>query len=100
MALRKTKCIGHRPADKNRIRFFEQAINDLDLVRNLCASENDNERPSRIFEFISQKLEFTLHQKASGALPTALCQDTSNSFSGCVSAMSRTKGVVDIYISP
>ena len=47
-ALRLVKRVGHRAADQEGVRLLHQRLDDADLVRNLRAAENDDERPGRV----------------------------------------------------
>ena len=96
--LRQLERVSHRAADENRVRLFEQAVNDLDLVGNLRAAENDDERTRRLLQFVAEKFQFALHQQARRALAAALGDDARHAFGRSMRAMRRAERVVHVNI--
>ena len=56
MAEGQLESVGHRAADQNGVRLFQQTVNDLDFVGNFGPAQDDDERPGGIFQFLAQEL--------------------------------------------
>ena len=97
--MRQPERIGHCAADEQRIRLFQQPVNDLDLIRDLCPAKNDDERAGRLVQLVAQKLQFALHQQAGGALAAAFGHQARHAFGRGMSTMGRAKRVVYIDVS-
>ena len=98
VALRQAERVSHRAANQDRVRLFQQPVNDLDLVRNLRAAENDDERAGRLLQFVAEELQFAFHQQAGGALAAALGHDAGHAFGRGMRAMGRAERVVHINV--
>ena len=73
--------------------LVQHAFNKLNLVRDLCATKDSQERPDRVFEDLGKELEFLLHQETGGALVQLHTNHTR------VRTVRGTERVVDVHIA-
>ena len=73
--------------------LVQHAFNKLDLVRDLCATKDSQERPDRVFEDLGKELEFLLHQETGGTLVQLHTNHTR------VRTVRGTERVVDVHIA-
>ena len=57
------------PPMSSRSTLREQILDDLDLVRDLRAAQDRDERPLRRFERVAEVAQLLLHQQSGGRLP-------------------------------
>ena len=62
-AARLEEGVGHRAADDQAIDLAEHVLDDVDLVGDLRAADDRDERPLRLLERVPEVLELLLHQQ-------------------------------------
>ena len=67
-AARLEERVGHRAADEQAVDLAEQILDHLDLVGDLGAAEDRDERPLRRLERVAEILQLLLHQQPGGGL--------------------------------
>ena len=92
---RREKRVRHRAADEERVDAGYQVLDDLELVRHLCAAEDGDERPLGTLEHAAEVLYFLRHQQTGGYLRDVM----NDPFGGGVGAVSRAEGIVDVHVS-
>ena len=65
--LRLEERVGHRAADEQRVDLAQQVLDDLDLVRDLRAAEDRDERAVGLLHRVAEVLQLLLHQEAGRA---------------------------------
>ena len=93
-AARLEERIGHRAADDQAVDLLQEVLDDLDLVGDLGAAENGDERPLRRFEGVPKIAKFLFHQQPG----CGLADEMRDPFDRCVRSMRRAKRVVDIDV--
>ena len=73
--------------------LIQHAFDELNLVRDLCATKDSQERPVRVLEDLGKELEFLLHQEASRALLQLHTDHTR------MRTVRGAKRVVDVHIA-
>ena len=56
------ECVGHASADNEDVNFIHQIADNADLVTDLGAPENGDERVLGMLQDLAQILEFFFHQ--------------------------------------
>ena len=86
--------VGHGAADQHRVGDREHVPDEADLVRDLEAAQDDDERPRRVAQQAAEDLELLGHQQAGHG-----GQVVRDSLRGGVRAVSRAEGVVDVDVA-
>src|SRR5581483_9241350 len=97
LALREEERVCHRPTDQQRITFTEELFDDVDLVGDLRAAEDRDERALRIGDGVAEELEFLLDEEPDDAR-LALHRLRHAERAG-VFAMRGAEGVVDVDVA-
>ena len=87
--------VRHRAADEQSVDARDQVFDDLDLVRDLGAAENGDERPLGIADRGAEVAQLLLHEQPG----TRFRHQTDDRLDGCVCAMRRAERVVDINVA-
>ncbi len=94
LALGFEECVRHAAADNKRVAFFEQVGNNVELVRDLCAAEDSNERTGRIFDCRAHDRKFFFDKESAHCgFNNAVLDDRRG---GRVRAVRRAERVVDV----
>ena len=93
MTLSREEGICHTAADDECINLLEEVVDNADLVGNLCAAENGNERTSGICESLTHYGDLLLDE-VSANCGEVIC----NARCGSVCSVSRTESVVYVNV--
>ena len=93
-ALRLEERVRHRAADEQRVDLAEQVLDDLDLVRDLRAAEDGDERALGRAERVAEILQFLLHQQPGRRLR----QELRDALDRRVRAVRRAERVVHVDV--
>ncbi len=96
VALGEAEGVGHGAADEDSVGLFEEAVDDVDLVGDLGAAEDDDEGAGGLVQFVAEELKFSFHEEAGGAGAAALGDDAGDAFGGGMSAMGGSEGIIDV----
>ena len=66
LAFRLEEGVRHAAADEERVHLGHQVLDDGDLVADLRAAEDGDERTRRVVQRASEIFEFLLHEEAGG----------------------------------
>ena len=94
LALGLEEGVGHAAADDEGVNFIQQIADDADLVADLGAAENGDERPLRMAQHLAQVLEFFLHEQAG----RGLLHEAGDADRGGMSAMRGAESVVYVIV--
>ena len=95
MSLRLQKGVRHSAADDERIDLAHQVLDDADLVADLGAAKNRDERLLRMRQRLAEILKFLLHQQPG----SVLLDEMRDAFGRCVGAMRRSERVVHVVVA-
>ena len=87
--------VGHTAADDERIDLVEEALDDRELIGDLSAAENGDERTDGILDSVAEELDFLLEEEAGNGGLQIVGDDGRRS----VGAVSRTESVVAVDIA-
>ena len=86
--------MSHTAADDDGINLVNHVGNNADLVRNLRAANDSNERTLRSLQSLADEVDLLLHQEACYGL-----QILGNANIGCMSAVGNTESIVYSNVS-
>ena len=86
--------VGHGAADEERVDLAEQVLDDLELVRDLGAAEDRDERPFGALERLAEVVDLGRHQEAGGRLLDVV----DDALGRGVRAVRRSERVVDVDV--
>jgi hypothetical protein len=83
----------HRAADADGVGELQKAFDDADLVADLGAAEDRDQRTFRILHDCTENLDLALHQATGGAR-----QEMGDALGAGVGAVRGSEGVVDVAV--
>ena len=86
--------VAHRAADEDRVGDLQEGVDDADLVGDLRAADDRDERPARVREDPGQRLDLALQQAARGRALDVLDDADRRG----VRAVRGAEGVVDVEV--
>ena len=87
--------VSHAAADDERINLIKEALDDRELIGDLSAAENSDERTDRILDRVAEELDFLLEEEARNGGLQIVGDDGRRS----VGAVSRTERVVTVDVA-
>ena len=90
--------ISHTAADNQRVALLKKIRDNIQLIRNLCAAEDGNERTNRVLNGIAEELDFLLHQIANCAVAALFADIFGNDGNRSMCSVRGTECVAYIII--
>ena len=88
------KRMSHAAADDDRVDLVDHVADDADLIGDLCAADDGNERMLRVLERLADVVDFLFHQEASDRLDVLR-----NACVRSMSAVGNTESIVDCEVA-
>ena len=87
--------VSHTAADDECVNLVEEALNDRELIGDLSAAENSDERTDRILDSVAEELDFLLKEETGDGGLQIIGDDGGRS----VGAVSRTERIVAVDVA-